>query len=273
MSCIESLQFRRVLNDTGYTKLVSPPNSPLSIISLDILRMHTGNQHTFEADNMEKVLVILGGICEISCGEYHEKNIGERESPFKGRGSALYIPPTYTATIVAKTPAEIIIAKAPSSLSNLLPKVIRPDDVRKKEVGKGNWSRQVYNIVAGDFPADRLIVGETINPPGNWSSSPPHKHDRHNPPHESQFEEVYFYRIEPSQGFGLQRVYTDEGNMDVCYVVQENDVVVLPRGYHPVVAGPGYRLYYLWVLAGRGRNPVWFEDPIHSWIHNPGHSK
>jgi 5-deoxy-glucuronate isomerase len=126
--------------------------------------------------------------------------------------------------------------------------------------------------VGGDFPAEHLIVGETLNPPGNWSSSPPHKHDRHDPPHESNFEEVYLYRLEPRQGFGLQRVYDPDSSngtaVDHTYAVKHDDVVALPRGYHPVVAAPGYRLYYLWVLAGDGRDPVWFEDPDHAWIHD-----
>jgi 5-deoxy-glucuronate isomerase len=113
-----------------------------------------------------------------------------------------------------------------------------------------------------------LIIGETFNPPGNWSSSPPHKHDRDDPPREEKFEEVYFYRLDPPQGFALQRVYSADGDLDVCYAVKHNDAVVLPRGYHPVVAAPGYRLYYLWVLAGQSRNPVWSEDPAHSWIHD-----
>ena len=70
------------------------------------------------------------------------------------------------------------------------------------------------------------------------------------------YEEVYFFRIKPSQCFGLQKVYTppdDKDPFDVVYVVEDGDTVVIPRGDHPVVAAPRYQLYYLWILAGEER--------------------
>ena len=79
-------------------------------------------------------------------------------------------------------------------------------------------------------------------------------------------EEVYFFRVKPSQGFGLQRVYTDSRSLDEAYTVENDDTVVLPEGYHPVVAGPGYRLYYLWILAGRQRILRPRDDPDHQWL-------
>ena len=41
----------------------------------------------------------------------------------------------------------------------------------------------------------------------------------------------------------------------------------MPEGYHPVVAGPGYRLYYLWVLAGERRELLPKDDP-NAWLKN-----
>ena len=50
-------------------------------------------------------------------------------------------------------------------------------------------------------------------------------------------------------------------------MVEEGDSMVLPRGYHPVVAAPGYSLYYLWVLAGEENSyGAWSDDPAHKWI-------
>jgi 5-deoxy-glucuronate isomerase len=49
--------------------------------------------------------------------------------------------------------------------------------------------------------------------------------------------------------------------------VEHGDTVLIPRGYHPVVACPGYALNYTWVLAGEGRTyGAWSDDPKHSWI-------
>jgi 5-deoxy-glucuronate isomerase len=39
-------------------------------------------------------------------------------------------------------------------------------------------------------------------------------------------------------------------------------------GYHPVVAGPGYDVYYLNFLAGSSRTLAVTEDPNHVWIRS-----
>ncbi|MEK7765746.1 MAG: 5-deoxy-glucuronate isomerase, partial [bacterium] len=134
--------------------------------------------------------------------------------------------------------------------------------------GKGNWFREVHDVGVENLEAKSLIFGETFNPPGNWSSAPPHKHDVDNPPEEGKLEELYYYRLRPVQGFGLQRVYTADG-YDQVFVVGDGDVVTLPRGFHPVVAAPGYDLYYFWVLAAfKERKLRARDDPKHKWIKN-----
>lgn len=263
------LRFRKKISDTGYTELISPNNSPLDLITLGLLRLQKEEKHTFISSKTEIALIVLTGVCKIYCsGVMSGESIGARPSVFEGPASAFYLPPNQELNVTAETHSEIAVVQVKAANKGLNPRLITPSDVGNKLVGKGCWRRFVSDIISGDFPAERFIIGETINPPGNWSSSPPHKHDRHNPPHESQFEEVYFYRFDPPQGYGLQRIYTAEGDIDECYAVQQNDVVAIPRGYHPVVAGPGYKLYYLWILAGRGREPKWYEDPKHSWIHD-----
>jgi 5-deoxy-glucuronate isomerase len=83
-------------------------------------------------------------------------------------------------------------------------------------------------------------------------------------------EEVYYFQTEPEQGFGFMRVYThadDPDPFDVAYPVRHGDTVLIPRGYHPVAACPGYTLNYTWVLAGEGRTyGAWRDDPSHAWI-------
>jgi len=41
---------------------------------------------------------------------------------------------------------------------------------------------------------------------------------------------------------------------------------MVPRGYHPVAAAPGYELYYLNVMAGPRRTWKFHDDPDHVWI-------
>ncbi len=266
------LHFRKALTAPGYDELVSPMCAPLEHITLAVSRMREGQTQRFKAEGYEAAIVLLNGRLTVSGDAIRQPAYFERQSVFKEPASTLYLAPGDEITLRAQSATEIAVAQAPSDTAGQRrTRIILPVDLRRREVGKDNWCRTVYDIIPGDFAADKLIVGETFNPPGNWSSSPPHKHDRHNPPRESKFEEVYFYRFDPPQGFALQRVYSAERDLNICYAVEHNDVVVLPRGYHPVVAAPGYQLYYLWILAGHSREPVWFEDPAHSWIHNSHH--
>lgn len=145
----------------------------------------------------------------------------------------------------------------------------------QKEVGKEAFTRTVFTHIADNVPAERLICGETLNRPGGWSSCPPHKHDvfRKDPaggPGEVPMEEIYYFQLDPPQGFGFMRVYSDPADpeqFDHSFAVEHGDTVLIPRGYHPVVACPGYTLNYTWILAGEARTyGAWTDDPRHSWI-------
>jgi 5-deoxy-glucuronate isomerase len=153
---------------------------------------------------------------------------------------------------------------------DVAPVLIQREQAVSKDVGHGAFHRRVHTHIADNIAARHLIVGETVNDPGAWSSCPPHKHDRQNPPSEVPMEEVYFFQVEPKEGFGFMRVYTaaDEAQpFDYAFTVEDGDTVMIPRGYHPVVAFPGYALNYTWALAGEGRTyGAWADDPRYSWI-------
>ena len=107
---------------------------------------------------------------------------------------------------------------------------------------------------------------EVITPGGNWSSYPSHKHDVDNLPEESLLEETYYHRLDPPQGFAFQRVYTDDRSLDVSMAVEDGDVTLVPRGYHPCAAAHGYDLYYLNVMAGPHRTWRFNTEPAHRWL-------
>ena len=149
----------------------------------------------------------------------------------------------------------------------LQPKLITPQDVQSSLRGGGNASRQIVDIIAPDFPADRLVAIEVYTPGGNWSSYPPHKHDVHNPPVEVDLDEIYYYRVDrPKEGFALQRLYSYDKPDDVIVRAADGDAVLVRSGYHPVVAGPGYNVYYLNFLAGTSRTLAVTEDANHVWL-------
>jgi 5-deoxy-glucuronate isomerase len=65
----------------------------------------------------------------------------------------------------------------------------------------------------------------------------------------------------------LQHSY-HAGGPSHTFAVGDLDAVAIPAGYHPVVAAPGYDLYYLWCLAGEGRELRWTPDPAHAWVQD-----
>ena len=132
--------------------------------------------------------------------------------------------------------------------------------------GKDTNTRYVRNILPESEPADNLLVVEVITPSGNWSSYPPHKHDRDALPHESKLEETYYHRLNPASGYVHQRVYTDDRSLDETLSAEDRDVVLVPEGYHPVGVPHGYTSYYLNVMAGPIREWHFANDPAHEWI-------
>lgn len=249
----------------GYQPIISKENKHLKYIEFGFLSLKKGQVHEEKTRDKEAGLIILSGKCSLKAGDQEWKSVGERPDVFSGRAFGVYVPCQSEYRITAEGEVEIAICKAPSRLV-CPPRLIRPEEVKVKSVGKDNWRRDVYDIIGLTVEAERLVIGETLNPPGNWSSAPPHKHDVDNLPWESDQEEVYFFRVAPPQGFGMQRIYTDDGSLNEAYVLKNNDTVVIPEGYHAVVAAPGYRLYYLWILAGQKRILQPRDDPQHAWI-------
>jgi 5-deoxy-glucuronate isomerase len=221
-----------------------------------------------EDDTAERELciVLLGGTCGVECAEGAWESIGARKNVFDGLPYAVYLPPGTRFRIQAHTACELAFCYAKSE-SRYPPRLITPADVQVEIRGGGNATRQINHILRPEFPADRLLVVEVYTPSGNWSSYPPHKHDVAAPPDEVRLEEIYYYRIEPRQGFGFQRIYTADGGVDEAYTIRDGDAAVIPYGYHPVAAAPGYRVYYLWMLAGPERVMRPRDDPDHAWVH------
>jgi 5-deoxy-glucuronate isomerase len=167
--------------------------------------------------------------------------------------------------IEAASDCEIAICSAPGS-GKLAARVIAPDSIEVFTRGKGSNARHIRNVLPETATAESLLVVEVITPGGHWSSYPPHKHDRDALPEESYLEETYYHRLSPPQGFALQRVYTDDRSLDETLTVSDRDVVLVPRGYHPVGAPHGYDLYYLNVMAGPTRTWRFHNDPAHAWL-------
>jgi 5-deoxy-glucuronate isomerase len=242
-------------------KTLLTPGKETELIGLELADLADGETLELERDT-ELAAVVLSGVVDVE----GLGTAGGRGDVFEGPGHTVYAPPGTPLRFAATGgPAQIVVCSAP--LGDGRPgtaRIIGPDDQDVAERGEGNWSRTVRTILGPGDDAGRLLLGETINPPGNWSSYPPHKHDTQEPPREVKLEEVYFFKLAPDNGFGIQLRYDGEG--EEVFTVRDGDVAAIPAGYHPVVAAPGYRLCYLWVMAGQGRQMIPYLDPEHAWV-------
>jgi 5-deoxy-glucuronate isomerase len=216
---------------------VSQERAGWQTVSLRLIRLGLGQKYDVSQPAEELALVMMGGQTTIRAGDRHWEHLGARAS--------------------REFPAA----------------VIEPSSVEVEIRGGGNATRQINHIIKPGFPADRLLVVEVYTPGGNWSSYPPHKHDVHNPPGEVDLDEIYFYKISQPEGFAIQRVYTRDGRRNETLTVRDNEVVLIPDGYHPVVAAHGYDCYYLNVLAGSARSMAASDDPDYAWVRRAWNSK
>ena len=242
---------------------ITPESAGWQYVGFRVVRLAAGARYNHVEDGREACLVILTGTVSVDAGGEHFGAIGGRETVFDGAATSVYVPAGHRYTIEATSDAEIAICTAPGSGAGAV-RLIRSDAVEVR--GQGTNTRHVRNILSDADAAESLLVVEVITPGGHWSSYPPHKHDRDAFPEETFLEETYYHRLSPPQGFAFQRVYTDARDIDETMAVEDGDVVMVPRGYHPVGAPHGYDLYYLNVMAGPRRNWVFRNDPAHEWI-------
>jgi len=242
---------------------ITPASAGWKYVGFRVVRLAAGARYNHVEDGREACLVVLTGTVAIDAGGERFEGIGGRATVFDGAATSVYVPAGHRYTIEAASDAEIAICTAPGTGAGAV-RLIRSDAVEVR--GQGTNTRHVRNILSDADAAESLLVVEVITPGGHWSSYPPHKHDRDAYPEETFLEETYYHRLSPPQGFAFQRVYTDERDIDETMAVEDGDVVMVPRGYHPVGAPHGYDLYYLNVMAGPRRNWVFRNDPAHDWI-------
>ena len=249
----------------GSVLSVTPESAGWGYVGFEVCELAPRETLSRDTGDREVCLVLLAGKARISGGGEDFGTIGERNSPFEGRPWSVYVPAGASYSVTAETPLQLAICSAPGS-GKYPGRLIAPDTLRTETRGEGTNKRFVCNILPEREPAESLLVVEVITPGGNWSSYPPHKHDRAAPGAETQLEETYYHRLKPAQGFAFQRVYTDDRSIDETMAVEDGDCVMVPRGYHPVGAPHGYDLYYLNVMAGPERAWRFQNDPAHDWI-------
>jgi len=245
---------------------VTPANAGWRFVGFAAYRLQPGESVAFSDAAREACLVVVSGKARVQAGALDCGVLGTRDTVFDDKApDAAYVPNNCQVSATAVTACEIAIAHAPG-LGRHPARVIPGASMRRSARGEGTNQRFVTDILPTDQPADSLLVVEVITPSGHSSSYPPHKHDTDDLPNESSLEETYYHRLNPPQGYILQRVYTDDRSLDEAVAAEDHDVVMVPRGYHPVTVPHGYTSYYLNVMAGERRSWVFRNDPVHEWM-------
>lgn len=265
------------IGDEGVFASVTAEQAGWQYLNMAARRFKVGATHSGHTGGHELVHVILGGICTIETTVGTFEHIGRRPDVFSGMPYALYLSRNTGYTITAETEGlEIATCWVPAE-HEYPAKLITPQDVQIELRGGENASRQINSIIPPGFPCQRLVCVEVYTPGGNWSSYPPHKHDVHREAPdgtviEADLEEIYFYKIDKPDGYAYQRVYNDARTLDSLLMAQNNDSVLVPEGYHPVVSAHGYTTYYCNFLAGSAQSLANADDPAYAWVKEQWHS-
>ena len=252
---------------SGTQVAITPKRAGWDYVGFAVRQIAAGDTFSGRTGRDEVCLVLLSGLASATwspdCGG--RVQLGPRRDVFSEYPHALYLPPGTAFELRATRRTEIAECRSPTK-KRLPARAIRPEDCGFEVRGGGNATRQIIDILPPSAAADRLLVCEVLTPAGNWSSYPPHKHDRHAPPIEADLEETYYYRFSGREGYGFQRLYKSDGRSDQILRVADGDLVLIRDGYHPFVAAPGSDAYYLNTLAGSFRSMAATDDPRYAHL-------
>lgn len=251
----------------GYNKVFDVGEYNMALTSFGLIQLADGASYKGSTGDFEVALVLLGGKCSVKGRDFQFAEVGKRRNVFDGKPHTVYLPRHTDYEITALGDVDIAYNASPATRDTARPTVITPEECRTLSLGRDNFSRAATIMLDEKFDSEHFYIGEGMIPSGNWSGYPPHRHDFDNLPDEIDMEETYFYRFDPPQGFGIQKVYQPDGSIDETYTVKNNDTVAIAEGYHPLCGAPGYQMYYLWTMTGKvNRGLISYKDPLHSWV-------
>ena len=258
---------RRPVGDRGKVHDVTPRNAGWEYVGFSLHRLRRGEIAAEATNDREVILVMVEGKARVSGAGKDWGILGDRMDVFeKTPPHSLYLPDGTGWEAKAESDCVLAVCSAPGSGGHE-PRKIGPDGIMLTERGRGTNTRLINNIaMENEDYADSLLVTEVFTPAGHWSSYPSHRHDEDDYPRITYLEETYYHRLNPASGFGIQRVYTDDGQLDETMAVADGDVVLVPRGHHPCAAPYGFEMYYLNVMAGPLRKWRFVLAPEVTWI-------
>ncbi len=252
----------------GKVHAVTPQSAGWGYVGFSLYRLQPGDVAAEVTGETEVILVLVEGKAQVTAAGQDWGVLGDRMNVFeKTPPHCLYVPNGHDWQATATTQCTLAVCAAPGRGGHAARR-LGPDGITLTQRGTGQNTRFVNNIAMEALDvADSLLVTEVFTPDGNWSSYPSHRHDEDDFPRMTYLEETYYHRLNPAQGFAVQRVYCEDGSLDETMAVKDHDVTLVPRGHHPCGVPYGYELYYLNVMAGPRRNWSFQNDPDHDWIY------
>jgi 5-deoxy-glucuronate isomerase len=259
---------RRPVGTHGKVHEITPEAAGWGYVGFALYRLAPGERAGEATGGREVILVLVEGKARVRGAGRDWGEMGARMDVFeKSPPHCLYLPGGTDWEAVATSDCTLAVCSAPD-LGGYPARRLGPEGIELTPRGQGQNRRYINNIAmeAADV-ASSLLVTEVFTPDGNWSSYPSHRHDEDDFPRMTYLEETYYMRLNPAQGFGIQRIYTEDGSLDETLAVRNHDVTLVPRGHHPCGAPYGYEMYYLNVMAGPIRKWRFQNDPDHDWIY------
>jgi len=242
----------------GTTSLVERRGETADMLmDFSVLVLGPGDAQIDESESDERAFLITagsarlewpGGSVEVSRGSLFD------ESPW-----TLLVPRKARVSIKAGSGGAEFCRCATANPADYPSRLFSPAECRSEYRGEGTMRETSTRIVRTVFDDTNmkdslLVLGEVVGVPGKWSSYPPHHHPQ---------PEIYHYRFNPAQGFGLTAIG------DRPYILRERDTILIRDGEdHPQVTAPGYAMWYLWVIRhledDRYGTPTFTE--AHRWV-------
>jgi 5-deoxy-glucuronate isomerase len=261
---------RNDAEQSGVITTVTAGQAGWQFLNMEARILRKGQRWGHQTNDCEMAIVVLGGRCAVESDKGRWSEVGRRENVFDGMPYAIYLP-RRTKFSVEPLSARVELACCWVETDQDHPaQLITPEQSVIEIRGGHNATRQINSIIPPGFDCHKIVCVEVYTPSGNWSSYPPHKHDEHKVDEngkvvEGDLEEIYFYKFNKPEGYAVQRVYSGERARDEVMVAQDNCVVLVPDGYHPVCSAYGYDCYYLNFLAGSAQTLACSFDPQYVW--------
>ena len=165
-------------------------------------------------------------------------------------------------SVQAEAETELLVACTKNDTA-FAPKLYCPEDAPYRAFAKdkfgGTANRRVNTIFDKEIaPWSNMVLGETLNDLGNWSSYLPHRHPQ---------PELYYFRFDHPDGFGASFVGDD------VFKSVDGSFAAIPGGrVHPQSAAPGFQMYTCWLIRHLDGDP-WlqstrFEDERFLWLND-----